>query len=446
MKQQSCIIIWCFLVILFTGELAAQDDALQIFARAEHLRKSNSFIAAIDEFDRAIALEPENPRFYFSKGTCYMRLKDFDNAVMAFEKTAELKNDLVAAYTMLATCYKEMDRFIKVEESLDKAFKYETDVDKRTSYKQAIISMLYELDKFDMALRHINEIKVVNQKVPQILYYEASIQNRKGNFEAAKKAMLAATEMLPSKDPRVVAKYYYELGYAHNKLGEYEASSEAFKYADVGPFRSLIAKLSPQFYASAAIAYMKIYDFKKSRELLATSLKMKQDYSHAHVMLATIEQMEADKSEAIAELRHAASKEKDSSKLSRIYQQMAMLLLENGKYNEAIEASRKHQQLDDKNYEVIFIEAVSLVRLNNTKQAVSVMERLVNFAGLDIETRAKYEFMLALIYKDMGNAKLAKASFKHAQAGLYKTLASMELEEIEKEEEALAKKQQVTGS
>jgi len=428
------------LLLLASYSVQAQEDALQVFARAEQLRKSNNFIAAIDEFDRAIALEPANPRFYFSKGMCYFTLKEHANAILAFQKTVELKSDIIPAYTMMAKCYQAQDRFIKVEESLNMAFKYETDPERRIQYKEAVISILYKLEKYDMALKNINEAKVVNPDVPNILYYEASIQNQKGNYQAARQAMERATAKLPSKDPRSVAKFYYELGYAYNKLGEYEKSNEAFKYANVGPFKSLIAKLSPQFYVASAMAYMQIYDFEKATELLNTALEMQSNYSRAHVLLSNIAQMKADQSEAIAELQKAASVEEDSKKLSRIYQQLSILLLENEKYNQAVEVAQKYQQLDQKNYEVIFVEAVAHKQQDNLKQAISIMERLVNFPGLSPETKAKYDFALGLIYKSLKNYTLAKGAFKHAQSGSFKTLATMEIEEIEEIEKEEAKK------
>jgi len=233
LKMENTLRILLLAVVMMQIPLFvySQDDVMQIFARAEHLRKSNNFIAAIDEYDRAIALEPENPRFLFSKGMCYLTLKEYDNAILAYEETSRLKQDFVPAYTMMARCYQKLDRHLKVEESLDKAFQYETDLKKRIAYKEKIIGMLLEKENFDRALRHINDVKILDGENTSILYYEAVIQNQKGNYAAAKQAMLTATSKVGSKEPKVVARFYYELGYAYNKLGDYEKSREAFKYA-----------------------------------------------------------------------------------------------------------------------------------------------------------------------------------------------------------------------
>jgi tetratricopeptide (TPR) repeat protein len=411
----------------------AQDEATMVFNRAEHLRKSNNLIAAIDEYERAIALDGSNPRFPFSKGMCYVTLKDFENAVLAFEQTVKLKPDFVPAYTMLAKCYESLDRFMKVEEALDKAFQHDTDIAKRLKYKESIIQIFIKQENYDRALRHVNDAKAAAPGDPEMLYFEAMINNKKGNYEQAKKAMLSVTATLTTKEPQRIAKYYYELGFAYNKLGEYEKSGEAFNLANFGPYKPLIAKLSPQYYMSAALCYLKLNDFEKCKELLQTALKMQHNFSQAYMMLANIAKMEADQSEAIKIFQQALKAETDAQRQAKIYQSLAQLQLENGKFQDAIKSAEAYLKIDEKDYNVMFIQAMAHYKLKNYKQAVTLFDRLAGWVGLDLETKSKHEFALGIVYKEMKNYDMARQAFKRAQGGSFKTVAAMAEEEIAQE-------------
>ena len=434
MKNNFRLILLALAMIQLPMYSFAQEDVMQIFARAEHLRKSNNFIAAIDEYDRAIALEPENPRFSFSKGMCYLTLKEYDNAILAYEETAKLKQDFVPAYTMMARCYQNLDRHLKVEESLDKAFKYETDVKKRISYKENIIGMLLDRENYDRALKHINDVKILDAENTSVLYYEAVIQNHKGNYGLAKQAMLTATSKIASKEPKVVAKFYYELGYALNKLGEYEESREAFKYANFGPYKVKIAKLSPQYYMSAAVAYLQIKDYEQSKSLLKTALEMQNDFSEAYVMLGNIAKIETDQDNAIEKFKKAISVETDEKSLLKIKFSLAELYLDNGHFQKAIEIADDYLASDSKNYNVSFIKAVAHMKLKEYNEAIDAFQSLIDYQGLDIAQKTKFEFALGILYKEIKNYDLAKKSLKKASYGGFKSVSMMAMEEIEEAE------------
>lgn len=432
-----------FKIILFTAAVIgsfnlsyAQEDVMQIYARAEHLRKSNNFIAAIDEYDRAIALEPGNPRFSFSKGMCYLTLKEYDNAILAYEETAKLKQDFVPAYTMMARCYQNLERHIKVEETLDRAFQYEKDSKKRVGYKETIIKILLQRENYDRALRHINDVKILDGNNNSILYYEAVIQNAKGNYNAAKQAMLKATSSIGSKEKKVVAKFYYELGYAFNKLGDYEKSREAFKYANFGPFAAKIAKLSPKYYMSAAVAYLQIKDYERAKALLKTALSMQNDYAQAYVMLGNIAKIETDQDKAIEKFTKAITIEKDQKSLLKIKYSLAELYLDNGRFQDAIKMVNNYLALDTKNYNVTFIKAVAHMKLKEYNEAIDSFQKLIDYQGLDIAQKTKFEFALGILYKEIKNYDLAKKSLKKSSYGGFKSVSMMAMEEIAEEEKS----------
>jgi tetratricopeptide (TPR) repeat protein len=282
----------CFCIVSFS--LYGQEDASHIFANAEMMRKSGDFIRAIDEYDRAIAKDAKDYRFHYAKALCYVSLKDYDNAISTLTDLSKVKPDYVMGYVTMAKCYQEQDRFLKVAESYDLAFKYESDTKKKVAYKLNTVEYLISKDKNDISLKHIQDAKNIDPSNFNVLYYEGYLYNKQKKYAEAKAALIKSTELLPSKEPKIAAKYFYELGYAYAKLREYEKATEAFKKANFGPYKPLIAKLSPEYYMAAANSYMSLGDLEEAKRLINIAIQMNPDFSKGYVFLATLSQRQAD--------------------------------------------------------------------------------------------------------------------------------------------------------
>jgi tetratricopeptide (TPR) repeat protein len=67
-----------------------------MFAQLAHLNFQLDMLAAADtNLTKAIELDPENPAFYIQKGDMMIKINNYDNAFVAYDKVLELgKNDL----------------------------------------------------------------------------------------------------------------------------------------------------------------------------------------------------------------------------------------------------------------------------------------------------------------------------------------------------------------
>lgn len=429
----------CGVLMSFPSRSFAQNEAeaMQVFVQAEKLRKSNNFLSAIDSYSKAIELDPLNPRFYFAKGMAYFKLKDFESSALTTEEVTKLKPDFVPAYTLIAQSYSAMDQPRKVVEYLEKAYMYEVDEKRRMDYKMAVIENLFKIGDHNEALKQIIDVKYLAPNLTEALYFEGAIYNEKGEYAKAKETLSKAIMALLTGDPRVTAKYYFELGLAHYKLKEFEIAQEVFKKANFGPFRAKIAKMSPQYYSSAANCFLSVNDMATSKLMLNKVLEIQDNISDVHLMLSKIAQREADHSLAIEELKKAIKIEEDKKKLGVIYHELVQLLIDNKRYTEGIEMAQAFLENNPKDYEMMFKKGSAQYLENDLRSAAFTMEDVTKMQGIDIMSQFKYQFLLGLVYRDLEELVLAEQAFKKASNAMYKQTAEMEVFEITSAQEDL---------
>ncbi|WZP00362.1 tetratricopeptide repeat protein [Isosphaeraceae bacterium EP7] len=66
---------------------------------------AGNFRSAIVEYNRAIALDPTNPKLFYCRGTMYSRLGDFDQAIVDLNKAISLKGDFKEAHIGIGYVY-----------------------------------------------------------------------------------------------------------------------------------------------------------------------------------------------------------------------------------------------------------------------------------------------------------------------------------------------------
>ncbi len=425
--------IQCCLCEVAVGQ--QESEAMKIFAEAERMRKSNNFLSSIDIYGKAIELDPLNPRFYFSKGLAYFKMKDYESSALTVQETARLKPDFVPAYTLIAQSYHELNQPKKVVEYMEKAFQYEVDEKKRMDYKMRIIENLFKTEEYDEALKQIIDVKYLAPNLTDVLYYEGAIYNQKGKHLQAKEILSNAILQLTTGDPRITAKYYFELGLAHYNLKEFEMAQEVFKKANVGPFRVKIAKMSPQYYSVAATCFLSINDMETAKDMLKKVLEIQDNLSEVHVMLSKIAQREADHSVAIDELLKAISIEQDKKKVTEIYFELVQLYLDNKKYSQAIETSQSYLELFPKDYNMMFLKGAGQYLSDDLRSAAFTMENVTKMQGIEIMLQFKFQFLLGLIYRDLGEDILAEQAFTKSSNAMYKQPSEIELFELKQQDD-----------
>jgi len=185
---------------------------------------------------------------------------------------------------------------------------------------------------------------------------------------------------------------------------------------------------------SAAVAYLQIKDYANAKSLLKTALEMQNNFSQAYVMLGNIAKIESNQNNAIEKFKKAINVEKDEKSLLKIKFSLAELYLDNGHYQKAIELTNEYLTQNSKNYNALFIKAVAHMRLREYNEAIDAFQGLIDYQGLDIAQKTKFEFALGILYKEIKNYELAKKSFKKSSYGGFKSVSMMAMEEIAESE------------
>jgi tetratricopeptide (TPR) repeat protein len=405
--------------------------ALDHFVRAENLRRSKRFIEAIDEYDKAIVADANNFKFTFSKGICYFMVKDAVNCINSLQQSVVLKQDYVASHVLLAQCYRTQKKYDEMIRALDNAFKYDADLRKKSEYKTEIIQTLVRNKEYAKAKPHILQAKSVAPSDAVVLFYEGKVANELGDYKTAKESLIKAMTELPN-DPKVRAKYWYELGYAYYRLNQFDNAWDTWKnVANYGPFKMKIARYDPKVYLNNALCYFKIYDYAKAKENASIALKMQPNLSQAYVLMAEAERKEAKHETAIGSYTKAISVENDPARKAEIHKSLAYALMESQRFGEVINAAMQSLKTNPGDYNLHFLQAAAHYRMKNYLEAAKVIENLLGNPALDPESRGQFNFALGVIYKLTNQSDKAKVAFKRAELGSFARSAQLELATLE---------------
>ncbi len=431
----------CFVFVCATNlSVFAQTDVdggVFFFAKAENFRKKKQYSDAVIEYGRAILADPTNYRFPFSKAMCHQLLEQVDSAVKYFEMSIKLKDDYVPAYVAVSRCYKAKTATEKQVNALQQAFTFEESFEKKLEYKMEIIESLIRSEDFVNAKLHINGFKKFKPDANlDILYYEARISNRLGDYHTAKSCMLTATKMLKTPALKEIARYYYELGYAYYKLKEYEEASQAWQNANFGEFRKLISQYDPRYHYITAQCMFKIYEYGLAQKYLESALHIRHDFAPAQVFMAKIAIRHAKHDAAIKHYHEALKLENKLANRGDIYEEMTEILLNSGHYKQAVESANECLKIKPRSYEVVLQKAMAYYKMKNYHEASLVLEELIaSNKDMGNQFLAPYYFALGVIYRAYSVPEKAKEAYKKAAFGTFADAARIEYQNLNAEME-----------
>jgi tetratricopeptide (TPR) repeat protein len=429
------IVIIVLILPIFTTQLYAQIDnestALDNYMKAEKFRAGKRFIEAIEMYDRAISLEANNFKYYHSKALCYYGLKDLPNTIITMEKCLQVKKDFVPGLLLLAQCYKQSQKINEYILNLDNAFKYETDISKKVDYKTNIVIALIRNKEYARAKPHVIQARALSPSDASLMYMEGKIYNELNDFKAAKEILNKLISTLTEKDPKITAKYYYEMGYACYKLGNFELAFDYWKNADYGYFKDQIARYNPRVYLATAMCYYKMYDFAKARENLDIAIKIQPNLTAAYMLQAEIAKKELKQDAVIAAYQTALINEIEPAKKGEICKALSHALMESGRFTDVVNISSQGLKYVPGDYQMLFLQAIAYYRAKQYVESLKVLEVILGNQALDVENRALVNFVIATIYKITGQTDKAKVAYKKAEVGSFARTVQLELAEME---------------
>ena len=173
--------------------------------------KVNDLPTALANFDKVIALEPNNTGAYFNKAIIYKKQNAFDPLVKTLTKTIELATKT----SDTATIRKSKD-ILSVE-------------------YMKLANAAYLKSDNKGALVPLTEALKYDDKNASAYYILADIKNKMKDYDAALEAITLGLQY-EKQTPDQLARFYFQQGIAYKAKGDKEKALAAFKLASVGKY------------------------------------------------------------------------------------------------------------------------------------------------------------------------------------------------------------------
>ncbi len=246
-----------FMAVLIAEPVQAQS-AKQYLKAGEDFAKANNYTDAIDQFTRAIELDPDNDKAYLQRGIAYSRLEehklaaeDYDRALVFDEKNAELyyfsgnewhqygdnplalrkltaavtlKRNFLEAYQVRLKVYMVLGQYEKAMEDGLRCLKMKDD--DRAYYN---LAQIYEkLEMYNEADEAYRQSLKKNDRILEPHFSYAKLLFQMENYEAAEKEIAIVLQMEPQHFEGVLLQ-----SQVYAAQGKYLKASETLSMASV---------------------------------------------------------------------------------------------------------------------------------------------------------------------------------------------------------------------
>ncbi|WP_338790078.1 tetratricopeptide repeat protein [Bernardetia sp. Wsw4-3y2] len=431
MKNTIFLIILLFSIFpLLSAQLAAQHSGggLEEYVQAETFRAKRQYTTAISLYDKAIAKDPSNYKYFVQQGKCYYLLKRVDNAIDCLEKATQLKEDHVESYIALSKLYGYKGNMSKVIVYLGKAAQFEDNTQRRLSYRLHILKLLYSQEEVVGFPVHLQDARSIAPQNSHVWYFSAWYHNQEKEYAQAISDAEAGLKLL--SDSKDAPRFYFQLGYALHEIGEYEKAKDALAKANVGSFKEKVFKMMPNYQYRLAQAYHTIFEYKTAKEYVHQALKQDPNYAQANELGGQLAVEEINHTTVIERLKVAVGHAKDYDTKARSYSELALLQFQNEDYQEAIHSSDSCLAIQPLRYDVRFLRAVSLFHSGNTDEAITEMRQLSHLSNIPPTLQAQFTFATGVMYRKIGKNDFAIQYFKNVKHGDFRYAAQEEMKKL----------------
>ncbi|MBB6459925.1 tetratricopeptide repeat protein [Flammeovirga kamogawensis] len=434
-------ILLLFLISITNLAFSQNKDAEDYYVKGEVYAELGQFKEAIMAYEVAIAKDNTNPKYKYRLGNVILKSGNRNEAIQMFNKTLETDSNYIDAHLKLAILYKEKKNYDKAIVHLDAAFNISTNNDRKIAYKTRIINLLDKIGEFDKAGVHIADAKALDPRNNYVLYMDAKYNNYiTKNYELAKSSMQLAISQMEEDKGKAHEHYYYELGFAHHSLEEYQNANIAFKEVRNDKLRSKVSSMTPEYFYQVASAYYKTYYLAEAKELLQAVIKMDDKFEPAYDLLIELEENQLNRSDIVKLLEHKVSIQEDNTQKVRILADLIDLEL---KYNDLETCFTHIKEFDNCGIplpNVMFMEAKANALRKEYPRSEDILKQIIeNYKDSNI--RFKCLFLLGMIYEEQGKINEAKLIYANNFPGDFNVAVREQLKHINtNKKETLVKK------
>ncbi|KAJ1620452.1 hypothetical protein T492DRAFT_635176 [Pavlovales sp. CCMP2436] len=228
--------------------------------------KSGQYAKAAELFTQALALHPDNARYFFSRANCYRNLADNSRCVFDYSMAIRLDGDVAVYYANRGTIYRKLGRLDEAQSDLNKAVSLDpqnpTFCFNRALVRADMGKVRAAADDFTAAISLSTDGQHTGQTT-KAHFHRGVLQHQLGLFEEA-----AADQRVVLRADRNNAPSLNALGMALAALGE---SSEALALFDQAMRLDL---RTPAYPANRANAFRALARFTEALSDLAQAISL----------------------------------------------------------------------------------------------------------------------------------------------------------------------------
>lgn len=215
----------------FNKQLEIEESAYYYIYRGVFYVRNNKVQEAIEDYNTAIKLEPENPYPYNNLACIYEDSQEYEEAISYFKKAIEVdkEENSFKFYDNIIDCYIRLNNTEMALKYFDEANKF-VKSDKKLYLNKA--KLLTKMKLYDKAIENYQEaLKIKNITSDEIYSKMAAIFEKVGEYEKAIECYNKILEKAPKYTDA-----YRQIGYMYYKLEDYEKAIKYYEFQSKSSF------------------------------------------------------------------------------------------------------------------------------------------------------------------------------------------------------------------
>jgi len=378
-----------------------------------HLFK-NKTKQALDAYERALQIAPENPDIYTNIALIYKQQGNADNAISFLQKALSFTKERADIYYNLGNVYKQSKNYDDAEEAFLEAV--ELNPEFANAYNN-LGSLYIETGNLERAREIIEKGLSADENHPRLLYNLGVIKDLQGKSEEAIESYKRSIITQP-----LWVESINNLGIAYHKSNMHGKAIKTFNNAlNVEPDNFVVKN-------NIATAYKTIGEEKKAKEYYRKALFQNPEYVKASLNLSDLYRETGDFDNALQELSRIETLKPDDGEI-KIHK--AHVYFDKGDFDNAEEIIARSAE-NDSNPAAFALKALLSIKKGNQEEAAKYIEKADALEPGNLSLKnAKAE-----LYKQQGDLQKAENEFRDILSLNKGTLkASLELVKILKTQE-----------
>jgi tetratricopeptide (TPR) repeat protein len=228
------------------------NSTKQVYRMALIYTLELDFEDAIEEYDKAIKLDPSNPWYHYNKGSVLDELQRHEEAIEEFDKAIELNPSHPRYHNNKGIALRKLHRYQDAIEEYDKAIKLDPS---NPWYHYNKGSVLRKLHRYQEAIEEFDKAIELNPSHPRYHYNKGNTLYDMGKYPEAIEEYDKAIKLDPSNPW-----YHNNKGGALDELQRHEEAIEEFdKAIELNPSH-------PRYHYNKGIALRKLHRYQEAIE------------------------------------------------------------------------------------------------------------------------------------------------------------------------------------